>query len=92
MLCLGVDQGLTALHCHDSTALVFKDERVQDVAVAGVKDPKDGSEQPWAFIVLRDAQDRSDESMRTILDGVNKRVAGYKKIAGATWLDALPKR
>ncbi|KAK0539704.1 hypothetical protein OC835_001032 [Tilletia horrida] len=32
-------------------SILFQDPRVGDVAVLGVKDPSDGSEKPWAFIV-----------------------------------------
>lgn len=79
-----------------SLALLFKDDRVQDAAVVGTTDPADGSERPWAFVVSRDplSEDskKNDEKAQSILERVNRQVAGYKKIAGLTWLDALPKR
>lgn len=76
----------------NTSAVLFKDSRIQDVAVTGIKDAKDGSEKPWAFIVLHNNEERNDETIKSILDAANKQTAGYKKIDGVTWLDALPKR
>jgi acyl-CoA synthetase (AMP-forming)/AMP-acid ligase II len=77
-------------------AILFKDVRVQDAAVIGTTDPKDGSERPWAFVVSHDKlpedEKKRQEIEKSILSNVNEQVAGYKKIAGITWLDALPKR
>ncbi|KAK0550463.1 hypothetical protein OC846_003660 [Tilletia horrida] len=94
--------------------ILFQDERVGDVAVLGVKDPKDGSEKPWAFIVRaapkspsagapplpskeeakeEDDDDDEEEESRTeaVMEAFNKKVAGYKKLAGITWVEKLPK-
>lgn len=75
--------------------ILFKDERVKDAAVIGSIDPQDGNEVPWAFIVssqtLPEDEKAKDEIANSILKNVNGQVAGYKKIAGITWLDALPK-
>ncbi|MCO5585057.1 hypothetical protein L7F22_038989 [Adiantum nelumboides] len=75
--------------------ILFKDDRVKDAAVIGSIDPQDGNERPWAFIVsskqLPEDESKKDEISHSILKKVNEQVAGYKKIAGITWLDALPK-
>ncbi|PWN31755.1 acetyl-CoA synthetase-like protein [Meira miltonrushii] len=75
--------------------ILFKDERVKDAAIIGSIDPHDGNELPWAFIVpsqtLPEDEKAKDEIATSILKRVNEQVAGYKKIAGITWLDALPK-
>uniref|UniRef100_V5ERV1 4-coumarate-CoA ligase n=2 Tax=Kalmanozyma brasiliensis (strain GHG001) TaxID=1365824 RepID=V5ERV1_KALBG len=80
-------------------ALMFKEERVGDCAVLGVPD-SEGTELPWAFVVLNpktkselgDDEDKKKQVEKELLSFVNERVnAGYKKLRGLTWLDALPK-
>jgi 4-coumarate--CoA ligase len=76
-------------------AVLFRDDRVADVAVTGLKDPKDGAERPWAFIVAHQSMSSSEEKdqvAKSILEKANAQMAGYKKVEGVTWLDALPKR
>jgi 4-coumarate--CoA ligase len=80
-------------------AVLFKDSRVADVAVIGVRDEKDGAEKPWAFLVPHDTsllQGEKDEernqAAKAIQDKANGQMAGYKKIEGITWIEALPKR
>ena len=86
---------------------MFKDSRVADVAVTGIQDSNDGAERPWAFIVAHESvfgnvndekesknqnEKEKDEVGKSILEKSNSQMAGYKKIEGITWLDALPKR
>lgn len=80
-----------------SLAILFKDSQVADVAVIGVRDEKDGAEKPWAFVVAHDSafdgeSKEKDDVASSILQKANFQMAGYKKIEGITWLDALPKR
>ncbi|UZJ55181.1 hypothetical protein CBS101457_004501 [Exobasidium rhododendri] len=86
-------------------AIIFKDSRVADVAVAGVQDASDGVEKPWAFIVPHESIFSTDDGVvpdtersarkqqveKSILQEANSRMAGYKRVEGITWLDALPK-
>ena len=85
---------------HFATAILFKDARVADVAVTGVRGESDGAEKPWAFIVPhesafadeKDGQTAKDDVAKSILERANSQMAGYKRVEGVTWLDALPKR
>lgn len=77
-------------------ALLYRDNNVSDCAVIGVKDPKDGSELPWAFIVpnaaAKEKQPDDDARAKEVLGKINSDVAGYKRIKGVTWIDEVPKR
>jgi 4-coumarate--CoA ligase len=72
--------------------LLFRESYVADAAVAGVQN-EDGTEIPWAFLVASKeaALLASEERNTAVLHSINAKVAGYKKIKGITWLEALPK-
>ena len=63
-----------------------------DVAVVGKPEAKDSvqNELPWAFVVPEDGN-LSDDRTPELLEYVNSRVAGYKKIRGVTWTNELPR-
>lgn len=69
-----------------------------DVAVTARRDH--GAESPWAFVVPQESvfgkdtkgNKNRDDVASSILKKANDQMAGYKKIEGLTWLEALPKR
>lgn len=75
-----------------------------DVAVTSIQDSKDGAEKPWAFVVAHESvfgqgnerdshgEVQKEKVAKSILEKTNSQMAGYKKIEGITWLDALPRR
>lgn len=58
-----------------------------------VKDDVSHNELPWACIVMRpDKTSLSEKELtKQVLDTVNSRVSGYKKLRGVSWTDQLPK-
>lgn len=67
---------------------------VFDVAVVGkIHDHVTQNELPWAVVVCKSEAADRPEQQRTqeLLDFVNARVAGYKKLRGVTWVDKLPR-
>ncbi|KDN48514.1 acetyl-CoA synthetase-like protein [Tilletiaria anomala UBC 951] len=72
--------------------LLFKQPSVADAAVVGATDDQ-GTEIPWAFLVAsKDAAEVPEkERSEAITKAINGHVAGYKRIKGITWVDALPK-
>ncbi|PWN47465.1 acetyl-CoA synthetase-like protein, partial [Violaceomyces palustris] len=80
-------------------SLLFQDPRLADCAVCGVKNQV-GEELPWAFVVLSSSSSSSaretttaelDRTRRDLASLVNQRVAGYKKLRGVSFVEALPK-
>lgn len=59
-----------------------------------VKDDVSHNELPWACIVMRpDKTSLSEKELtKQVLDTVNSRVSGYKKLRGVSWTDQLPKK
>lgn len=73
--------------------LLFCEPDLADAAIIGVPDEKRG-EAPWAYLVVApQAKDKDrSELEESVLKSINGKVAGYKKIKGVTWIDAIPKR
>lgn len=66
-------------------ALIRTHPDVLDAAVVGRPDPRHG-EVPVAFVVRRDRPDESD-----LIGWMSERVAPYKRLAGITTVDSLPR-
>ena len=72
-------------------ALLFRDDSIADVAVVGVRDPKDDSELVWAFVVPKSKPADEKAAAEQIMQRVNSDVAGYKRIKGVTFIEEVPK-
>lgn len=74
------------------TVCVESHPAVLENAVVGRPDKSSSveNELPWAFVVPVDGN-LSDERTPELLEYVNSRVAGYKKLRGITWIKSLPK-
>ena len=73
--------------------LVYSLPFVLDCAVVAkvVKEDAAKNELPWAFIVAKEGNDANDKLTEKVLQHVNERVAGFKKLRGVTWVDDLPR-
>lgn len=72
--------------------LLVGHDHVSDVAVIGIYDERIASEVPLAFVVPGDGVERSEESVRAIVEWVTERVAHHKRLRGGVrWIDEVPK-
>lgn len=69
-------------------ALILSREDVADVAVVGQRRAEDGEEVPHAFVVAADGATIDEQEL---LGWVAERVAPYKKVRFASFVDAIPK-
>ena len=58
-----------------------------------IKDDVSNNELPWACIVARPDSSHTAGNARDseVLDYVNERVSGYKKLRGVCWMESLPR-
>ncbi|WFD20183.1 hypothetical protein MCAP1_002427 [Malassezia caprae] len=73
--------------------LVYSLPFVIDCAVVAkvVKEDVANNELPWAFVVAKEGVDVSEQLTEKVLQHVNERVAGFKKLRGVAWVDELPR-
>ncbi|MBV7294870.1 AMP-binding protein [Corynebacterium sp. TAE3-ERU12] len=71
--------------------LLLQHPKVDDSACIGVTRHSDGEEIPKAFIVLAEGTEPSDELANDIMEFVENRVAGYKKVRAVEFIDEIPK-
>lgn len=67
-------------------------ELVDDVAVIGVQDEEMHTEVPMACVVAKQGIERDEEGKRKVVEWLNERVAGHKRLrGGVVWIDEVPK-
>jgi 4-coumarate--CoA ligase len=70
--------------------LLLGHELVEDCAVIGIKDTYSG-ELPKGFVVLKNRRLEGDDSGVKLLNYIQERVVGYKRIREIEFVDAVPK-
>jgi 4-coumarate--CoA ligase len=70
--------------------LLLGHELVEDCAVIGIKDNYSG-ELPKGFVVLKNRRLEGDDSGLKLLNYIQERVVGYKRIREIEFVDAVPK-